>query len=96
MLDIKSRWNGVTDKQTWGTRRAAFVAKLSATKAVWFPPKPGATATKAGASAKKASKRATKKTTTGAKKATTGAKKASAAKKSTARKVTRPVGRKKA
>jgi hypothetical protein len=92
MLEIKSRWNDVTDKQKWATRRTSLVAKLSATKAVWFPPKPEATAKKAGSTAKKATKRATTKTTTGAKKKATAAKKTATGTK----KVTQPVGRKKA
>jgi len=91
MVEITSHWNDVTDKEKWATRRASFVAKLSATKAVWFPPKPEATAKKAGATAKKATKRATRKTTSGAKKRATAAKKATGTKK-----VTQPVGAKKA
>ena len=84
MIEIKSRWKSVTDREMWAARGASFVAKAKATKAVWFPPKPVETGKKAGSTAKKATKRATKKTTGAAKKATNSTKK-----------VTNPVRRKK-
>ena len=84
MIQIKSGWNSVTDREKWAARGASFVTKAKATKAVWFPPKPVETGKKAGSTAKKATKRATKKTTGAAKKATNSTKK-----------VTNPVRRKK-
>ena len=85
MNEIKSRWNGVTDREKWDERGASFAAKAKATKAVWFPPKPVETGKKAASAAKKATKRTTKKATGAAKKTTSGTKK-----------VTNPVRRKKA
>ena len=76
MIDISSRLKGVTDRGQWAARGASFVAKAKATKAVWFPPKPVDTGTKAASTAKKATKGATKKTA-GAAKKTTGAAKLS-------------------
>jgi hypothetical protein len=52
MIDIKSPWTSVTDKEKWAARGASFVAKAKATKLVWFPPKPedaGTTATSTAA-----------------------------------------------
>jgi hypothetical protein len=88
MIEIKSRWKSVTDREKWAARGASFVAKAKATKVVWFPPEPVETGKKAASTAKKtakkATKRATKKTTGAAKKATNGTKK-----------VTNPLRRKK-
>ena len=70
MIEIKSRWESVTDREKWAARGASFVAKAKATKVVWFPPKPAETGKKAASTAKKATKRATKKTTGAAKKTT--------------------------
>ena len=70
MIEIKSQWNSVTDREKWATRGAAFVGKVKATKVVWFPPKPAETGKKAASTAKKATKKTTKKTTGAAKKAT--------------------------
>ena len=102
MIDIKSRWSSVTNREKWAARGATFVAKAKATKAVWFPPKPVDAGRKAGATAKKATKRTAKKTSGAAKKTTGAAKKSGAAKKTTAaassnkgtKKVTSPVRRK--
>ena len=95
MIEIKSRWKGVTDREKWAARGASFVAKAKATKVVWFPPEPVATGKKAASTAKKATKkatkRATKKTTDAAKKPTGAAKKATNGTKN----VTNPVRRKK-
>jgi hypothetical protein len=49
------------------------MAKLKATKAVWFPPEPVETTTKKTAAAKTTTKRTAKKGTGAAKKATSGA-----------------------
>ena len=88
MIEIRSRWESVTDRERWAARGASFVAKAKATKVVWFPPKPVEAGEKAASTAKKATKKATKRTTkkaTGAAKKTTGA----------AKKATNPVRRKK-
>lgn len=77
MTDLKSASRSVTDRKKWGARGASFVAKVKATKAVWFPPRPAETGKKTASRAEK--------TTTTARKKTTGAahKKAGAAKKAT-------------
>ena len=74
MIEIKSRWKSVTDREKWAARGASFVAKAKATKVVWFPPRPVETGKEAASTAKKATKRATRKTTGVAKKTTTGTK----------------------
>ena len=91
MIEIKSRWKSVTDREKWAARGASFVAKAKATKVVWFPPEPVETGKKAAATAKKATKKATKRATKRATKTTTGA-----AKKATkgTKNVTNPVRRK--
>lgn len=68
MIDIKSAVKDVSDKKRWTERRASFVAKVKATQAVWFPPKPAATGKKATRTVKKASGSARKRTTGAAKK----------------------------
>jgi hypothetical protein len=83
MTVITSQLKSVADKEKWAARGSSFVAKLKATKVVWFPPKPvesgQKTASKAEKTTKGATTRATKKTTgpanktTGAAKKTTGA-----------------------
>ncbi len=83
MIEIKSRWKSVTDKEKWAARGASLAAKAKATKVVWFPPKPVETGKKAASTAKKATKRATKKTTGAAKKASGAAKKTTGAAKKT-------------
>ncbi len=80
MIEIKSGWKSVTDREKWAARGASFVAKAKATKVVWFPPEPVETGKKAAST----TKRATKKTTGAAKKTTKGTKK-----------VTNPLRRKK-
>ena len=74
MIEIKSRWKSVTDREKWAARGASFVAKAKATKVVWFPPKPAETGKKAASTAKHGTKRASKKTTAAAKKTTAAAK----------------------
>ena len=81
MVEVKSQWKSVTDREKWAARGASFVAKAKATKVVWFPPKPVETGGKAASTAKKATKKATKRAT----KKTT----------SSTKKVMNPVGRKK-
>ena len=51
MIGFKNQWAGITDKQKWLERRTTLVAKLKATKMIWFPPKPveSGVATAAGA-----------------------------------------------
>jgi hypothetical protein len=85
MIAFTNLWDTATDKGRWSARGATFVAKVKATKLVWFPPDPKDSGTKAAATAKKATKKATKKGTSTAKK-TTGKptkKAASTAKKAT-------------
>ena len=98
MIDVKGRWQSVTDREKWAARGASFVAKTKATKAVWFPPEPAKTAGKAASAAKKTTTRTAKKTTGAAKKTTGTARKKSAAAKTTSgtKKVSAPVRRKKA
>jgi hypothetical protein len=92
MMDVGRRLRNVTDRETWAARGASFVAKAKATKAVWFPPGPVGSATKAASSAKKATKKtartggkATRKTTGAGKQA---AKKTSGAAKKATKKTT--------
>jgi len=73
MIEIKSQWETVRDREKWAARGASFVAKAKATKVVWFPPKPVETGKKAAAST---AKKATKKTTGGSKRMSDAAKKA--------------------
>ena len=89
MIDVKGQLKGVTDRGTWAARRTSFVAKVKATKMVWFPPEPAETGKKAASTAKKTTKQAAKKTTGTAKKTTAAAKTTSGTKK-----VTTPVRRK--
>ncbi|HSE47395.1 MAG TPA: hypothetical protein VLA89_19020 [Gemmatimonadales bacterium] len=100
MIEIKTRWKSVTDREKWAARGASFVAKAKATKVVWFPPNPVETGERAALTAKKATKGATKKTTGAAKKTTKGATKktSGAARKTTngTKSVTNPVRRRKA
>lgn len=69
MIEIQSRWRGVTDREKWATRGASFVANAKATK-VWFPPKPVETGKEAASTAKKVTKEwtgAAERTTNGTK-----------------------------
>lgn len=56
MSDLNTRLKSVVDRQRWRARGSAFVAKLEATRAVWFPPQSAKSATRTG---KKAAKRTT-------------------------------------
>ena len=80
MSAFKSRWQSISDREKWAARGATFVVKAKATKAVWLPPKPVETGTKATSRAEKATKQvadeATKKTTGAAKKTSHGTKNA--------------------
>ena len=69
MIEIKSQLKGVADKEKWAARGASFMAKVKATKVVWFPPEPVETGKKAVSTAKKTTG-AAKKMTNGAKKVT--------------------------
>jgi hypothetical protein len=77
MMGIKDRWDGVADRQKWSARGTSFMAKVQATKAVWFPPKPAETGKKAAATAKRTTKKASRKTTAAARKTTGATKKVS-------------------
>lgn len=68
MIDLKSGLNSVSDKERWADRGASLVAKLKATKAVWFPPQPTKSGKKAASTAKRATKKSARKTTAAAKK----------------------------
>ena len=46
MIDIKNRLKSVSDTRQWAARRGDFMAKVAATKLVWFPPKPVETTAK--------------------------------------------------
>jgi hypothetical protein len=70
MIDLKNRWESVADREKWAARGSSFLAKTKATKAVWFPPEPVETGTKA---TKRATKKATKKATGAARKSADGA-----------------------
>lgn len=63
MIDIRSEWRSVANKEKWAARGATFVAKAKATKVVWFPPKPVETGTKSASTAGKATASATRRTT---------------------------------
>ena len=92
MIDVRSRLKSVTDREKWAASGASFVAKVKATKAVWFPPTAGGTGKKAAGTAKKTTAKATRggrktaKKGTGAAKKT--AKKGTGAAKKTAKKTT--------
>jgi len=75
MIESKSRWKSVADRQKWAARGASFMAKVKATKMVWFPPKLEETGKKTASRAKKATENPTKKTTGAAKKTTNSTKK---------------------
>lgn len=77
MIDLKSPLKSATDRDAWAARGSTFVAKVQATRLVWFPPEPVKSGTKAATRAANA----TKKTAGGATKKTTG-KATAAAKKS--------------
>lgn len=77
MIEIKTQWKGVTDKEKWATRGASFLAKVKATKLVWFPPDPAETGEKAASTAKKTKKQASRRTGA-ARRTTTGATRATA------------------
>jgi hypothetical protein len=68
MIEIRNTVKSVADKEKWAARRTSFVAKVHATKVVWFPPEPVKEGTKAASSAKKA----TRKTAKGANKKAAG------------------------
>jgi len=94
MIGIRNGLGSVTDRKQWGARGASFVAKVKATKAVWFPPEPVETGKKVAATAQKTAQKTAKKTTGTAKKATGSATKKStgAAKKTTKSTATRANG----
>ena len=79
MMDIKGQWKSAADRRKWAARGASIVAKVKATKVVWFPPKPAKTGKKAASTAKHGTKTAGKKTTGAAKKTAGTAKKTAGA-----------------
>ena len=86
MIDIRSRWKSVTDREKWAAGGASFVAKVKATKVVWFPPGPDETGKKAAATAKKATSQASRGGKKTAKKGTSAAKKTAKKRSSAAKK----------
>jgi hypothetical protein len=84
MIDVKSRWNSVADKERWRARGASFVAKAKATKVVWFPPKPAESGRKLASTTKKTAKKTAGKARKPAKKTAGAAKKTSASAKKAA------------
>jgi len=64
MIDVKSGWKSVSDKEKWAARGATLMGKAKATKVVWFPPKPAETGRKAASTVKKAAKKTTGKAKT--------------------------------
>ena len=85
MIDISSPVKSVTDREKWAARGATFMAKVKATKAVWFPPDPEDAGKQAASTAKKATSNAGRKASGSARK-TAGSARKSAAKKTTAKK----------
>ena len=81
MIDVTSRVKSVTDREQWAARGATFLAKVRATKAVWFPPAPVKSGTKAATTAKKTTKKAAGKTAGTARKTAGRAKRAASASK---------------
>lgn len=70
MMQIKSGLDSVADREKWAQRGASFLAKVKATKMVWFPPKPVESGRAASASARKMTTGAGRKSTATAKKTT--------------------------
>jgi hypothetical protein len=99
MTKIKDPLKSVVDKGQWATRGATFMAKVKATKMVWFPPGPVETGEEAASTAKNATRRTggaarkTAKKTTGAAKKAGGPQTKAATKRASggAKKVTSPV-----
>jgi hypothetical protein len=75
VINVQSHVKSATDRGLWKARGASFLAKVEATKAVWFPPQPASSGKKAGAAAKKTAKKATKRSSGAAKKTTSRARK---------------------
>lgn len=69
MVDIKRGWKNVSDRGKWTARGATVVAKVKATKVVWFPPRPGNAGKAAASTTGKATKKGTKRPTRMAKQA---------------------------
>jgi hypothetical protein len=90
MVEIKSGLNRLVDKGRWADRGGSFVAKVKATKAVWFPPKAPETGKQAVSTAKKTATKTAKKT---AKRPPTGKTTAAARKTTSRRNVSTPVRR---
>lgn len=91
MIRLDNQWKSVTDGEMWAARGASFMAKVKATKVVWFPPEPVKTGKKAATKAGKATKGAAKKSTGAARRTTKSATKNATknARKNTAKNPTR-------
>jgi hypothetical protein len=74
VIGIENQWKSATDRSKWAARGASLVAKVKATKVVWFPPKPEETGKRAASTATRTAKKTTsataRKTTNGTKRAT--------------------------
>jgi hypothetical protein len=68
MAEIKSRWKSVTNGNSWAARGASLLAKVKATKLVWFPPKPEQAGKTTASTARQATEDTTEKTTASANK----------------------------
>jgi len=80
MMQLEDRLKavkGVADREKWRARTASFVAKLKATKLVWFPPEPEKAGRATRATAKRTTKKAAAKSNGAAKKTARSAKKVS-------------------
>ena len=83
MIDIKSPLKGVRDRERLAALGASFVAKVKATKVVWFPPAPLEAGEKVASTTTKATKKASAKATGAAER--TAAKATGAAERTTAK-----------
>jgi hypothetical protein len=76
MIQLRNQLESVTDRQKWAAAGASFMAKLKATKVVWFPPGPEKNVKNTASTAKKTAKKSTGSAKKAARKSTGGAKKA--------------------
>lgn len=82
----ETKWKSVRNRAKWAARGASFLAKVKATKVVWFPPKPVETAKKTASTAEDETMRVAKTTSDALRRTTgTGKKAPSKAKKQTIR-----------
>lgn len=89
MLHPREGLKGLRDREKWAARGASFVARLKATKLVWFPADPVKAGSAGARTAKKTTRTAAKKSTGAARKTPGGAKKTAGAARKTAKKAGR-------